>query len=157
MLLEMKNLSAGILLFRKTKDELEVFLVHPGGPLWAKRDAGAWSIPKGEYGNGDDPLQTAKREFEEETGVDVDGDFLPLGSVKQAGGKIVTAWALEARTDIHWIRSNTFDMEWPPRSGRMQKFPEVDKAEWFRVGEAKTKILASQTPFLIRLISVART
>src|SRR5215212_10911531 len=99
--LGMKKLSAGILLFRKTKDEFEVFLVHPGGPLWAKRDAGAWSIPKGEYSDGDDPLQTAKRECEEETGVRVDGDFLPLGTVKQAGGKIVTAWALEARTDIH--------------------------------------------------------
>src|SRR5438105_1670672 len=123
----MKKRSAGILLFRSTNAQLEIFLVHPGGPFWSKKDSGAWSIPKGEYSE-EDPLAAAKREFEEETGVAIAGDFLPLGEVKQPGGKVVQAWALEHDLDPTSIRSNTFKMEWPPGSGSIREFPEVDSA-----------------------------
>jgi predicted NUDIX family NTP pyrophosphohydrolase len=145
------KLSAGILMFRKAGTTLEVFLVHPGGPFWRNKDAGAWSIPKGEYNEGDDPLEAAKREFREETGASVEGDFLPLGQVKQAGGKIVTAWAIEGQRSPDAIRSNTFSMEWPPKSGRQQEFPEVDRAAWFSVENAKERIFKGQLEFLNRL------
>jgi len=147
----MKKRSAGILLFRSSNSELEVFLVHPGGPFWAKKHAGAWSIPKGEYSDGDNPLDAAKREFAEETGVRVDGDFIPLGEVKQAGGKIVIAWALEGDTDAKLIQSNTFTIEWPPGSGRMREFPEVDTADWFSLRVAQVKLVTGQVKFLKRL------
>jgi predicted NUDIX family NTP pyrophosphohydrolase len=145
------KLSAGILMFRKAGATLEVFLVHPGGPFWRNKDAGAWSIPKGEYNEGDDPLEAAKREFREETGFSVQGDFLSLGQVKQAGGKIVTAWAIEGHRSPDAIRSNTFSMEWPPKFGRQQEFPEVDRAAWFSVRNAKERILKGQLEFLNRL------
>jgi predicted NUDIX family NTP pyrophosphohydrolase len=145
--------SAGLLLFRRTTKETEVFLVHPGGPFWAKKDEGAWSIPKGEYSDGEDPLAAAKREFKEETGRAVDGDFIHLGEIKQAGGKLVTAWALEHDIDAIQIESTTFEIEWPPRSGKLQSFPEVDRASWFTLPMARTKLLKSQISFLDRLAS----
>jgi len=130
---------------------LEVLLVPPGGPSWAKKDAGAWSIPKGEYSEGEDPLAAAKREFSEETAIAVDGEFIPLGEVKQAGSKIVIAWALEGDLDPKLIQSNTFTMEWPPRSGLLPEFPEVDAASWFSLGVAQVKLLTGQVQFLTRL------
>ena len=147
----MKKRSAGILLFRFNNAALEVLLVHPGGPYWVDKDAGAWSIPKGEYSEGEDALAAAKREFAEETGVKVEGEFLPLGDVKQAGGKIVQAWALEGDLDPSLIRSNTFALEWPPRSGSVREFPEVDSARWFLMPVAKQKLLFGQREFLVRL------
>ncbi len=146
----MAKRSAGLLLYRRNNG-LEVFLVHPGGPFWAKKDDGAWTIPKGEYTGSEDPLAAARRELREETGFSVDGDFVPLGEVKQAGGKIVTAWAIEADCDASRIHSNTFPLEWPPKSGKIREFPEVDRAAWFHLADARTKILQSQTPFLDRL------
>ena len=130
---------------------MEVLLVHPGGPFWAKTDAGAWSIPKGEYSEGEDALAAAKREFTEETGVAVDGDFIPLGEVKQAGGKVVIAWALEGDLDPKLIQSNAFTIEWPPKSGSMREFPEVDAAGWFSLEDAQAKLLKGQVQFLTRL------
>ena len=131
---------------------LQVLLVHPGGPFWAKKDLGAWSVPKGEVAEGEDALAAARREFEEETGVAVEGEFVALGEVRQAGGKVVTAWALEGDFDPAGLRSNTFTMEWPPRSGRMAEFPEVDRAQWFGVDEAREKILAGQLPLIDALV-----
>jgi predicted NUDIX family NTP pyrophosphohydrolase len=130
---------------------VEVLLVHPGGPFWAKKDEGAWSIPKGEIGDGEDPLAAARREFEEETGVAPDGDFTPLGSLQQPGGKLVFAWALRCDLDPSALRSNSFSMEWPPKSGRQQEFPEVDRAAWFGLEAARLKILKGQAGFLDRL------
>lgn len=152
----MPKLSAGIVLYRrggrKDGQNLEVFLVHPGGPFWAKKDAGAWSIPKGEYESGEDPLAAARREFEEETSVALPaGEAMPLGEVKQAGGKVVTAWAIEGDCDAETIHSNLFQMEWPPKSGRMREFPEVDRAGWFSFDEAREKLLKGQVTFLDRL------
>lgn len=147
----MKKRSAGVLLFRFNNAALEVLLVHPGGPYWVDKDAGAWSIPKGEYSEGEDALTAAKREFAEETGVKVEGEFLPLGDVKQAGGKIVQAWALEGDLDPSLIRSNTFTLEWPPRSGSVREFPEVDSARWFLIPVARQKLLFGQREFLARL------
>lgn len=147
----MPKQSAGLLFFRRKGDALEVFLVHPGGPFWAKKDRGAWSIPKGERGPGDDPLETARREFEEETGFSASGPFLHLGSVRQPGGKIVEAWAAEGDCDPSKLRSNSFSMEWPPRSGRRREFPEADRGEWFGPEEARRKILKGQLPLLDRL------
>lgn len=144
----MPKLSAGLLMYRRRPGGVEVFLVHPGGPFWAKKDAGAWSIPKGEYAAADDPLEAARREFQEETGMLPAGEFVELGVVKQAGGKTVTAWAFEGDCDPASIRSNTFEMEWPPRSGRRQKFPEVDRAAWFDLEAAAEKILKGQAGFL---------
>jgi predicted NUDIX family NTP pyrophosphohydrolase len=135
----------------KRAELVRVLLVHPGGPLWAKRDLGAWSIPKGEYGEDEDPLAAAIREFAEETGARPHGAFHPLGELKQAGGKLVTAYALEGEFDVGAFRSNLFEMEWPPRSGRRRSFPEVDRAEWFPLADARAKILAAQRPFLDRL------
>ena len=150
----MPKRSAGLLMYRRN-DLLEVLLAHPGGPFWAKKDMGAWSIPKGEFYSGEDPLLAAKREFEEETGITPEGEFIALGELKQAGGKIVTAWAVEGDCDPSTLKSNTFSMEWPPRSGRMAEFPEVDRWEWFSVEEAEERILAGQRVFLERLLSCA--
>jgi predicted NUDIX family NTP pyrophosphohydrolase len=146
------KLSAGILLFRKRGPTLEVFLVHPGGPFWRNKDTGAWSISKGEYQIGDDPLDAAKREFQEETGFTAKGAFVSLGEIKQPGGKIVTAWAIEGDCSPALLRSNTFSMEWPPKSGRQQDFPEVDRGEWFALDDAKRAILKGQRGFIDRLV-----
>jgi len=145
------KISAGILMFRKRDGQLQVFLVHPGGPLWTKKDIGAWSIPKGEIDPGEDPLSAAQREFEEETGVKISGRFIPLSSVKLKSGKVVQAWAVEGECDPETIKSNTFSMEWPPRSGRKQEFPEIDRAAWFGIGEAKEKINKGQVPLIEEL------
>jgi predicted NUDIX family NTP pyrophosphohydrolase len=129
-----------------------VFIVHPGGPFWAKKDAGAWSIVKGEYGATEDPFVAARREFAEETGIAVDGKFIPLGDVIQKGGKIVTAWAVETDFDASALRSNTFEMEWPPRSGRRAEFPEIDRGEWVDLSAASARLIEAQREFLTRLI-----
>jgi predicted NUDIX family NTP pyrophosphohydrolase len=145
--------SAGILMYRFREGSLEVFLVHPGGPFWAKKDDGAWSIPKGEFNiDTEAPLEAAKREFEEETGYALGGDFIPLDNLKQSSMKIVHAWAVAGDCDAAKIKSNTFSMEWPPRSGKQQEFPEVDRAEWFDIETAKIKILKGQIPFIDRLL-----
>jgi len=144
--------SAGILLYRVRDGTPEVLLVHPGGPFWAKRDRGAWSIPKGEYEDGEDPRACALRELEEELGTAPPlGALVDIGSVRQKGGKQVVAWAAEGDFDPAALRSNTFEMEWPPRSGRREAFPEVDRAEWFETTEARERILPGQAPFLDRL------
>ena len=148
----MPKRSAGILMYRRGDAGIELLLVHPGGPFWAKKDLGAWSIPKGEYAEGEDALAVAKREFEEETGARPHGDFLPLGEVVQPGRKIVTAWAIEGDFDSATRRSNRFELEWPPRSGRKVSFPEVDRAEWFAPAEARQKILSGQREFIARLM-----
>jgi predicted NUDIX family NTP pyrophosphohydrolase len=148
----MPKRSAGILLFKREAGELRVLLVHPGGPFWRKRDRGSWSIPKGEYVDGEDACAVALREFEEETGLALPaGDLLPLGDVRQAGGKVVTAFALEGDLDAQNIVSNDFEMIWPPKSGRRETFPEIDRAGWFTLAEASGKILDGQRPFLERL------
>ncbi len=134
---------------------MEVLLVHPGGPFWARKDTGAWSIPKGEY-TVEDPLEAAKREFEEETGEKVEGPFLPLGGSVQPSGKRVVAWALESDLDAEAIRSNLFSMEWPPGSGKNREFPEVDRAAWFSLDAARAKILKGQVPFLDRLAEMLK-
>jgi predicted NUDIX family NTP pyrophosphohydrolase len=143
--------SAGILLFRRTGGAIEVFLAHPGGPFWAKRDAGAWTIPKGEIDEGEDPLDAAKREFAEEIGVRIEGDFIPLKPIRQKGGKMVLAWAVEGECDPSKVCSNTFELEWPPKSGRKGTFPEIDRADWFTLEDARRKILDSQVPLLNEL------
>lgn len=146
--------SAGLLMFRRRTHGVEVLLVHPGGPFWRNRDAGAWSLPKGEYEDGEEPLAAARREFEEETGIQPgDGPFLALGEIRQPGGKMVTAWALEGDCAPERITSSLFSMEWPPKSGRMQEFPEVDRAGWFPVGAARSHILPGQRGFLDRLLA----
>ena len=151
----MAKLSAGLLLHRGTGEALEVLLVHPGGPFWARKDEGAWSIPKGEYLAGEDPLEAARREFDEELGTSPpDGPLLDLGEVRQAGGKHVVAWALRGDLDVDEITSNTFEMVWPPRSGRLQSFPEIDRAGWFSVDDARVKLLSGQRPFLDRLVAL---
>jgi predicted NUDIX family NTP pyrophosphohydrolase len=151
----MPKRSAGLLMYRRRAAgagaELAVLLVHPGGPFWAKKDAGAWSIPKGEYADGEEPLAVARREFEEETGTRPDGECHALGELTQPGGKVVAAWAMEGDFDPARLVSNTFEMEWPPRSGRRARFPEVDRAAWFSLGEAREKILRGQSAFLDRL------
>lgn len=152
----MPKQSAGLLLFRKRGRAVEVFLVHPGGPLWSRKDAGAWSIPKGEIYPNEDPLQAAQREFKEETGLNAEGDFIPLGSVRQPGGKIVHAWALESDCDASAIHSNTFSMVWPPKSGQLETFPEIDRAEWFPIEQAELRILKGQAALLHRLIDALR-
>ena len=152
--------SAGILLYRFTRNGPEVFLVHPGGPFWAKRDLGAWSVPKGEVDGDEDLLEAAKREFNEETSQRVDGDFIELAPVRQPRGKVVRAWAVEGEIDAASIASNTFAVEWPPKSGKMRDFPEIDRAEWFALAEAREKILPGQRPLLDQLIekiAVARS
>jgi predicted NUDIX family NTP pyrophosphohydrolase len=128
-----------------------VFLVHPGGPFWRRKDSGAWSIPKGELDQHEDPLQAAKREFKEETGFVASGNFMELEPVKQPGGKVVLAWAVEGDLDPSAVRSNTFTIQWPPRSGKQQEFPEIDRAAWFDLKTAKEKILEGQVPILEQL------
>jgi len=145
-----KKHSAGFLLYRIRSAALEVFLVHPGGPFWAKKDAGAWSIPKGEFEEGADPLESAKREFLEETGSAIDGKFIALTPLKRSG-KRVHAWAVEGEIDAASVRSNSFSMEWPPRSGKQQDFPEVDRGEWFTIPAAREKLMAGQRAFLDEL------
>ncbi|TGP21606.1 MULTISPECIES: NUDIX domain-containing protein [unclassified Mesorhizobium] len=144
----MPQRSAGLLIYRRTAGVMEFLLVHPGGPFWARKDEGAWSIPKGLIDDNEDELEAARREAEEELGVAIDGDFQPVGSYKQPGGKIVIAWSVEADIDADAVRSNTFTMEWPPRSGAKKEFPEVDKAGWFSLPEAGQKILKGQRPIL---------
>jgi predicted NUDIX family NTP pyrophosphohydrolase len=144
--------SAGLLLYRVRDGNAEVLLVHPGGPFWKRRDEGAWSIAKGEVGPGETPLDVARREFQEELGVPPpDGEVTPLGSIRQAGGKVVRAWAARGDVDVSSITSNTFAIEWPPRSGKTQEFPEVDRAGWFDLAAARRKILPAQSLFLDRL------
>ena len=143
--------SAGILMFRRTGAEPEVLLVHPGGPYWAKKDDGAWSIPKGVYESGEDALAAARREFEEETGCVPQGAFEPLGSFRQPSGKRVAVWAVEQDFDLADFRSNSFAMEWPPRSGRSRNFPEADRAAWFPVREAERKVTKGQQPIIAAL------
>jgi predicted NUDIX family NTP pyrophosphohydrolase len=140
--------SAGLLLFRRRGKEFEFFLVHPGGPFWAKKDAGAWSIPKGLYAPGEAPLDAARREFREETGLVIDGDFVALGEFRQPSGKLISAWMVESDCDAGAVKSNLFAMEWPPKSGKTVEFPEVDRAGWFAPAQALIKILRGQKPIL---------
>jgi predicted NUDIX family NTP pyrophosphohydrolase len=147
----MPKISAGLLLYRLRNKEIEVFLVHPGGPFWAGKDIGAWSIPKGLIDPDEDPLSAAQREFHEETGFEVSGRFLQLTPVKTKSGKIIQAWAVEGDYDPSEIKSNTFAMEWPPHSGKQKEFPEVDRAAWFEIDEAKRKIHQGQVPLLEEL------
>jgi predicted NUDIX family NTP pyrophosphohydrolase len=149
--------SAGILLHRGRRDRLEVLLVHPGGPAWSKRDAGAWSIPKGEYADGEDPLAAARREFEEELGsAPPPGEAEDLGEVRQRSGKRVHGWAIPGDLDVSTVVSNTVEFEWPPRSGRIIEIPEIDRAEWFGLAAAREKINAGQMPLLDRLVEALR-
>jgi predicted NUDIX family NTP pyrophosphohydrolase len=143
--------SAGILMYRNATQSLEVLLVHPGGPFWRNKDDGAWSIPKGEIDAGEDPEDVARREFMEELGSAPSGPLQPLGEIRQRGGKRVHAFAVEADLDVSTVVSNTFEMIWPPKSGRTQTFPEVDRAEWFALSVARNKILEGQRPLLDRL------
>jgi predicted NUDIX family NTP pyrophosphohydrolase len=145
--------SAGLLVYRHRAGGLEIFLVHPGGPFWAKKDAGAWSIPKGEFRDDEEKLAAARREFHEETGFPLDGIFVELAPVKQSGGKQVFAWAVEQDLDAAAVRSNSFSMEWPPGSGRTQEFPEIDRAAWFDVPLALVKILKGQQPLVLQLLA----
>ena len=143
--------SAGLLLFRRRATDMEVLLVHPGGPFWAKKDQGAWTIPKGEIGPQEDPLEAALRETNEELGVTIEGDFIPLAPVRQKSGKIIHAWAVEGDFEITDLRSNTFEMEWPPKSGELKSFPEIDKAAWYDLVQARVKINPGQKPLLDEL------
>jgi predicted NUDIX family NTP pyrophosphohydrolase len=143
--------SAGILLYRRVGSQLEVLLAHPGGPYWRRKDDGAWSIPKGEMDTGEDAGDAGRREFWEETGVRLAGPLEPLGEIRQRGGKRVIAFAVEGDLDVESIKSNTFEIEWPPKTGAMQVFPEIDRAAWFDLPAAHVKILASQRPLLDRL------
>lgn len=150
----MPKLSAGLLLYRERGGVVEVLIAHPGGPFWARKDDGAWSIPKGEYDDGDDPWSAAQREFSEELGLPVPpGPRIDFGPVKQPGGKVVTAFAIRADLDITETRSNTFELEWPRGSGRMREFPEIDRVGWFPVAQARRKLLKGQRAFLDRLMT----
>jgi predicted NUDIX family NTP pyrophosphohydrolase len=144
----MTKKSAGLLMYRRRNGKLEIMLVHPGGPFWVKKDLGSWSIPKGEYTNEEDPLEVAKREFQEETSFKAEGEFMALTPIKQPSGKLITIWTFEGDCDASKIKSNTFTMEWPPRSGKQQEFPEVDRAAWFTISVAKKKISKGQTGFI---------
>ena len=152
----MAKRTAGILLFREAPGGLEVLLVHPGGPFWTKKDEGAWTIPKGLVDDGEDPFDAAKREFREETGGSPDGDAIALEPVRQPSGKVIHAWALRGEFDPATLTSNTFLMEWPPRSGQQREFPEVDRAGWFSMDEAGRKILKGQAPFIDQLLAMLR-
>ncbi len=148
----MPRTSAGVLLWRCGGTGVEVLIGHMGGPFWARKDDGAWSIPKGEYGPGEEPRAVARREFEEELGSPVPtDDLVPLGQLRVTSGKVLAVWAAEGDLDATAARSNTFALEWPPRSGRVQEFPEIDRAAWFGLGEARSKLVAGQVPFLDRL------
>jgi predicted NUDIX family NTP pyrophosphohydrolase len=152
----MAKKSAGILLYREASGVIEVLLVHPGGPFWAEKDEGAWSIPKGEFGDDEPPFAAAKREFAEETGVMLEGEGIALEPVRQPGGKIVYAWAIQHDCDPSGLKSNTFSVEWPPKSGHVQEFREVDRAAWFTIEKAARKILKGQAPLLDQLESKLR-
>jgi predicted NUDIX family NTP pyrophosphohydrolase len=147
----LSKISAGLLMYHYLREVLQVLLVHPGGPFWMKKDLGAWSIPKGEYSPDEDPLKAAKREFLEETGFPADGKFIALHDIRQKSGKRVKAWIFSGNLNPEKISSNTFEIEWPPRSGKMQSFPEIDRAAWFSIAQARKKILKSQLPFLDEL------
>jgi len=149
----MPRRSAGLLLYRRSQRGLEVFLVHPGGPFWAKKDLGAWSIPKGEYDQSEAALDAARREFAEETGFTAEGEFVELGTVRQASGKLVSAWALEGDCDPAALVSNLCEIEWPPRSGRRMEIPEVDRGAWFTLDQAHQRIFAGQQHFLDMLVA----
>jgi len=140
-------------MYRSGHGELEVFLVHPGGPFWIKKDVGAWTIPKGEYVDGEEPLEAAVREFQEETGFSIAGPFLELGVIRQASGKLVSGWAIEGDCDPRKLVSNLCQIEWPPRSHRMIEIPEVDRGEWFSIAEARKRIIRTQVPFLDSLVA----
>lgn len=146
------RISAGLLLYRRKRDEVEIFLAHPGGPFWRKRDSGAWTVPKGIIEEGEDPLQAARREFEEETGIEPAGPFLPLGSIRQKAGKTVHAWAWEGDADPAAIRSNEMEVEWPRGSGIRRSYPEVDRCGWFDPATARRKINAAQAELIDRLL-----
>lgn len=148
----MAKYSAGILMYRFRDNHIEVFLVHPGGPFWAKKDQAAWSIPKGEFSPDEDAFEAAKREFKEETGISVNGTFFSLETSKQPSGKVIYAWAVEGSCDASKIMSNTFSMEWPPKSGEYQEFPEIDKAGWFTIDLAKEKLHKGQIELINRLL-----
>jgi predicted NUDIX family NTP pyrophosphohydrolase len=149
----MPRISAGILMYRTRDGRRQVLLVHPGGPFWKNKDAGAWTIPKGEAASGEDLLECAKREFQEELGAKPKGEFIALTPVKQKGGKVVHAWAVEGDLDVSEIRSNAFEIEWPPRSGKRIAFPEVDRAEWFSIEEARRKMNPAQVALIAELPS----
>ena len=153
ILIPMEKRSAGLLMFRGRDKQLEVFLVHPGGPFWSNKDAGAWMIPKGEYVDGELPLDAARREFREETGFEANGEFIDLGTVRQASGKLVSAWAFEGDCDPEKLTSNSCTVEWPPRSGRTIEIPEVDRGAWYSLSAARSSILKSQQPFLDVLVT----
>ena len=150
----MAKQAAGILLFRRGKAGVEVLLAHPGGPLWARKDYSSWTLPKGQFTDGELPLDAAKREFEEEMGSAPTGDFQSLGTLKQPSGKVIHAWAAESDFDSSSVKSNLFSMEWPPKSGQMGEFPEIDRAGWFSIDQARIKILKGQAPFLDRLLAL---
>ena len=147
--------SAGILAFRRSRGELEVLLAHPGGPYWAKKDLGAWMIPKGEFTD-EEPLAAARREFEEEIGQPIEGTFMALPVIRHRSGKQVHAFAIEADLDVTNIKSNLVEIEWPPKSGRKRSFPEIDRAEWFDLGEARQRILPSEAPLIDELVSLLK-
>jgi predicted NUDIX family NTP pyrophosphohydrolase len=149
----MPQRSAGILMYRREGGAVEVLLVHPGGPLWKKKDEGAWSVPKGLYEESEDALEAARREFEEETGAEPAGEFIPLGEFRQSSAKIVSVWAVEGEFDVTTLKSNAFSLEWPPKSGKINDFPEVDRAAWFSPNEARRKILKGQRSVLDALIA----
>jgi len=151
---KMKKYSAGILLFRFKNKKLEVMLVHPGGPFWARKDDGVWSIPKGLFEGNENPLDAARREFKEETGFEADGEFIELGEIQQPSKKIIHAWALEKDLDVTKIMSNKFTLEWPKNSGKVQEYPEIDKAGWFDIEQAKKKIIKGQIGFINKLIEI---
>lgn len=152
----MPAISSGLLIYRMKKGQLEVLLVHPGGPFWSKKDLGTWSIPKGEVEEDEGLLEGAIREVREETGILVEGNFLALTPVRQKAGKIIHAWAVNAEVDTGNITSNSFELEWPPRSGTRKTFPEIDKASWFGIGEALKKINPGQSPLLHELMSILK-
>jgi len=152
----MTKQSAGVLMYRRRAGQVEVFLIHPGGPFWSKKDDGAWCIPKGEFGTDEPPLDAARREFQEETGFRVSSDLTPLEPIRQTGGKIVHAWVVEGDCDAAAIKSNTFTMEWPLHSGLLKTFPEADRAAWFTLDQAETKMLKSQRPLLDQLRRLLR-
>jgi predicted NUDIX family NTP pyrophosphohydrolase len=144
--------SAGLLMYRRSGEQLEVFLVHPGGPYWSKKNEGAWTLPKGEFEDGEEPLAAARREFYEETGFYADDPFLELGSIRQKSGKVVLAWAFEGDCNPEELKSNLCQIEWPPRTKRFVDIPEIDRGGWFSIPEAKERILPSQQPFLEALV-----
>jgi predicted NUDIX family NTP pyrophosphohydrolase len=148
--------SAGIIVFRKDDDQLRLLLVHPGGPFWMKKDTAAWSIPKGEFEEPENPMEAAKREFFEETGISITGNFIELTPVNQSGSKIVYSWAVEGNPDISALKSNSFTIEWPPNSGQKQNFPEIDKAAWFTIEESLIKIVKGQVPVIKQIQVLAR-